>query len=103
MVERNQVSITQQLMILICNSVCRILWSTLYLRALDVTMAGHEQASGRAVRNLLALGTSLYEHHDFFLGSQYLSLSIRPRGHVLKHAMPAQVWEHDIYSFLELF
>ncbi|KAG0126475.1 hypothetical protein HOY82DRAFT_491739 [Tuber indicum] len=46
--------------------------------------------------------TLLHEHHDFFLASQHPSASPPLRRLADKYAMPARMWRHGIYSFLEL-
>ncbi|KAE9582929.1 hypothetical protein CGMCC3_g984 [Colletotrichum fructicola] len=46
--------------------------------------------------------TLLHEHHDFFLASQHPSASPALRRLASKYAMPARMWRHGIYSFLEL-
>jgi len=46
--------------------------------------------------------TLLHEHHDFFLASQHPSASPALRRLADKYAMPARMWRHGIYSFLEL-
>lgn len=46
--------------------------------------------------------TLLHEHHDFFLASQHPSANPTPRRLAQKYAMPARMWRHRIYSFLEL-
>jgi hypothetical protein len=46
--------------------------------------------------------TLLHEHHDFFLASQHPSASPALRRLASKYSMPARMWKHGIYSFLEL-
>ncbi|KAK2744950.1 hypothetical protein FQN57_004080 [Myotisia sp. PD_48] len=46
--------------------------------------------------------TFLYENYDFFLASQHPSSTDRLRKLASKYAMPARMWKHGIYSFLEL-
>ncbi|KAF2277970.1 uncharacterized protein EI97DRAFT_449372 [Westerdykella ornata] len=46
--------------------------------------------------------TLLHEHHDFFLASQHPSASPALRRLAEKYQMPARMWRHGIYSFLEL-
>lgn len=46
--------------------------------------------------------TLLHEHHDFFLASQHPSATPALRRLAPKYTMPARVWRHCIYSFLEL-
>ncbi|KAK2732849.1 hypothetical protein FQN57_002461 [Myotisia sp. PD_48] len=46
--------------------------------------------------------TFLYENYDFFLVSQHPSSTDRLRKLASKYAMPARMWKHGIYSFLEL-
>ena len=46
--------------------------------------------------------TLLHEHHDFFLASQHPSASPSLRRLAAKYSMPARMWKHGIYSFLEL-
>ncbi|KAH7336159.1 hypothetical protein BKA65DRAFT_552822 [Rhexocercosporidium sp. MPI-PUGE-AT-0058] len=44
----------------------------------------------------------LHEHYDFFLASQHPSASPALQRLASKYAMPARLWRHGIYSFLEL-
>jgi len=46
--------------------------------------------------------TLLYEHHDFFLASQHPSSSAALRRLATKYAVPARMWRHAIYAFLEI-
>ncbi|RYP48351.1 hypothetical protein DL769_011210 [Monosporascus sp. CRB-8-3] len=46
--------------------------------------------------------TLLYEHYDFLLASQHVSASPALRSLASRYAMPARLWRHGIYSFLEL-
>ncbi|KAI1839424.1 hypothetical protein JX266_014365, partial [Neoarthrinium moseri] len=46
--------------------------------------------------------TLLHEYHDFFLASQHPSASPVLRRLPSKYAMPARMWRHGIYCFLEL-
>jgi Est1 DNA/RNA binding domain len=46
--------------------------------------------------------TLLHEHHDFFLASQHPSSSPALKRLATKYTMPACMWSHAIYSFLEL-
>ncbi|KIW21798.1 uncharacterized protein PV07_12774, partial [Cladophialophora immunda] len=46
--------------------------------------------------------TLLHKHHDFFLASQHPTASPALRRLPAKYAMPARMWRHGIYSFLEL-
>ncbi|KAF2198880.1 hypothetical protein GQ43DRAFT_377600 [Delitschia confertaspora ATCC 74209] len=46
--------------------------------------------------------TLLHEHHDFFLASQHPSASPALRRLASKYSMPARMWKHGIFSFLEL-
>ncbi|ESZ91821.1 hypothetical protein SBOR_7773 [Sclerotinia borealis F-4128] len=43
----------------------------------------------------------LYEYHDFLMASQHPSASPALRWSAQKFAVPARVWRHGIYSFLE--
>ena len=52
---------------------------------------------------LIALHCALlHEHHDFLLASHHPSASTALRRLADKYAMPARMWRHGIYSFLEL-
>jgi len=54
-------------------------------------------------QTLLALHRNLlHEHHSFFLASQHPSAAPALRHLASKYAMPARMWHHGIYSFLEL-
>ena len=44
----------------------------------------------------------LHEHHDFFLASQHPSASPALSRLAAKYAMPARMWRHGIYTFLEV-
>ncbi|KAJ8067032.1 hypothetical protein OCU04_004412 [Sclerotinia nivalis] len=44
----------------------------------------------------------LYEHYDFFLACQHPSASPAVRRLASEYTMPARMWHHGIYSFLEL-
>ncbi|CZR65310.1 uncharacterized protein PAC_15210 [Phialocephala subalpina] len=46
--------------------------------------------------------TLLYEHHDFFFASQHPSATPALRELASKYAMPQRMWQHGIYSFLQL-
>lgn len=46
--------------------------------------------------------TLLHEHHDFLLASQHPSTSPATRRLAAKYTMPARMWKHGIYAFLEL-
>ncbi|KAI0136837.1 hypothetical protein BJ170DRAFT_32564 [Xylariales sp. AK1849] len=46
--------------------------------------------------------TLLHENHDFFLCSQYPGAKPAIRRLASKYAMPARMWRHGIYAFLEL-
>ncbi|RMZ74109.1 telomerase-binding est1a [Pyrenophora seminiperda CCB06] len=46
--------------------------------------------------------TLLHEHHDFFLASQHPSSPPALRRLVGKYSIPMRMWNHGIYSFLEL-
>jgi hypothetical protein len=46
--------------------------------------------------------TLLHEHHDFFFSSQHPSACPSLRRLAPKYSMPARMWKHGIYSFLEL-
>ncbi|KAI0148272.1 hypothetical protein F4776DRAFT_606898 [Hypoxylon sp. NC0597] len=62
-----------------------------------------QQLSNEQWQALIALHrTLLHEHHDFFLASQHPSASAALRRLASKYAMPARMWRHGIYSFLEL-
>ena len=58
---------------------------------LDDSMTVHFQALSALHRTLL------YEYHGFFLASQHSSASPS-----LQYSMPARMWKHGIYSFLDL-
>ncbi|KAH7053444.1 hypothetical protein B0J12DRAFT_710232 [Macrophomina phaseolina] len=44
----------------------------------------------------------LCEHHDFFLASHHPSASTALRDRAMEYSMPARMWNHGIYSFLDL-
>jgi hypothetical protein len=46
--------------------------------------------------------TLLHEHHDFLLASQHPSAGPALKRLALKYSMPARMWKHGIFSFLEL-
>ncbi|KAF7570522.1 EST1-DNA-bind domain containing protein [Pyrenophora tritici-repentis] len=46
--------------------------------------------------------TLLHEHHDFFLASQHPSSSPALRRLAGEYSMPARMWCHGIYTFLQL-
>jgi hypothetical protein len=46
--------------------------------------------------------TDLHEQHDFFLASQHPSASPALRRLASKCAMPARMWRHGIYTFLDI-
>ena len=46
--------------------------------------------------------TLLYEHHDFFLASQYPAANPSLKRRATKYMMPARMWRYGIHSFLEL-
>ncbi|KAI0810077.1 hypothetical protein GGR55DRAFT_689252 [Xylaria sp. FL0064] len=46
--------------------------------------------------------TLLHKHHNFFLASQHPSASQALKRLASKYAMPAQMWQHSIHSFLKL-
>jgi len=48
------------------------------------------------------LTTLLHGHHGFFLASQHASSPLALRRLAAKYAMPAHMWRHGIYLFLEL-
>ncbi|KAI1348029.1 hypothetical protein F5Y01DRAFT_318110 [Xylaria sp. FL0043] len=52
---------------------------------------------------LIALHRALlHEQHDFFLASQHPSASQALKQLTSKYAMPARLWRHGIYNFLEV-
>lgn len=46
--------------------------------------------------------TFLHEHHDFFLTSQHPSTNAALKKLPEYYSMPARMWRHGIYSFLEV-
>ena len=46
--------------------------------------------------------TLLHEHHDFFLASQHPSADPALNRLAAKYSMPARMWRHGIYAFLEV-
>ena len=46
--------------------------------------------------------TLLYEHHDFFMATQYPSASPALLGLATEYSMPARMWKHGIHAFLEV-
>ncbi|MCJ1393412.1 hypothetical protein MMC18_006286 [Xylographa bjoerkii] len=46
--------------------------------------------------------TLLHEHHDFFLASQHPLASPALSRLAAKYSMPARMWRHGIYAFLEV-
>jgi hypothetical protein len=59
--------------------------------------------SSQQWQTLIALHrTLLHEHHDFLLASQDLSARPALRRLATKYDMPARMWRHGIYWFLEL-
>ena len=54
-------------------------------------------------QSLIALHKQLlHEHHDFFLASQHSSASPALSRLATQYAMPARIWRHGIYAFLEV-
>ena len=54
-------------------------------------------------QGLIALHqTLLHQHHDFFLASQHPSTSPALSRLAAKYSMPARMWRHGIYDFLEI-
>ena len=54
-------------------------------------------------QSLIALHKQLlHEHHDFFLASQHPSASPALSRLAIKYSMPARMWRHGIYAFLEV-
>jgi hypothetical protein len=46
--------------------------------------------------------TLLHEHYDFFLASQHPSASLALSRLAAKYSMPARMWRHGVYAFLEV-
>ncbi len=54
-------------------------------------------------QSLIALHKQLlHEHHDCFIASQHPSASPALSRLAVKYSMPARMWRHDIYAFLEV-
>ncbi|KAK4954655.1 hypothetical protein LTR10_008088 [Elasticomyces elasticus] len=52
---------------------------------------------------LIALHRSLlYEHHDFLMATQHPSTTPALKALPIKYSMPARMWKHGIYAFLEV-
>jgi hypothetical protein len=63
----------------------------------------HEELSTEQWQALVALHrTLLFEHHDFLMATQHPSANPASIGLAQKYSMPARMWRHGIYAFLEV-